>query len=126
MDKIKMFNKTAHYFNEHESWYKDQINLTLNAIKQSGSIVEINTRGWYRYNQPELYPGETIIQQLIKENIPVTISSDAHDPGEILKGIPEAASVLKRLGLKRLTALFHEKWNEYPFDQEGIRFDQMD
>jgi len=122
LDKIKMFNKKAHYFDEQESWYEDQVELTLKAIKKQGCIVEINTRGYYRYGQPDLYPGEWIIRKLVTENIPVIISSDAHMPEEILKGMAYTANILKKLGVKKLVALYDNRWDEYPYTENGLQF----
>jgi len=120
LDKIKMFNAGNQYFRESESWYREQVELTLKSIKKAGSIVEVNTRGYYRYNQPDLYPGERIISRLAEEDIPVIISSDAHKPEEIVKGMAHAALKLKNLGIKKLCLLNHSGWNQYSFSENGI------
>ncbi len=122
LDKIKMFNSKNRYFNENERWYKDQVELTFDTIKDKDCIVEINTRGFYRYGQPDLYPAEWIIRKIAEKDIPVIISSDAHKPEEILKGFPYAASILKKSGIKKLAAFYNDKWNEYPFSDKGIHF----
>jgi histidinol-phosphatase (PHP family) len=122
LDKIKMFNVTNQYFSESEKWYRDQVELTLKSIKKYGSIVEINTRGYYRYNQPALYPGDWIISRLGEEDIPVIISSDAHKPEEIIKGMAFAATKLKKLGITQLAALNRSTWSQYPYSEEGIEF----
>jgi histidinol-phosphatase (PHP family) len=120
LDKIKMFNTTGRYFSEDEKWYREQVELTINEIKKRGCIIEINTRGYYRYNQPDLYPGEWIISRLIKEGIPIILSSDAHAPDEITKGMNYTAILLKKHGLKNLTALQNNEWQQFPFTDEGI------
>ena len=122
MDKIKMFNKRGLFFDENESWYRDQVELTLAIIKQKGCIVEINTRGFYRYNRPDLYPGEQIIRQLAKLDIPVLISSDAHKPEEILLGMLYTVPILKQSGIKKLAALYNGHWNEYEYSEKGYSF----
>lgn len=120
MDKIKMFNSRGHFFEESEAWYKDQIKITIELLKQKGTIVEINTRGYYRYNQPELYPGEWIVSELIKADIPLMINSDSHRPEEIVKGIDYAAAKIKKLGVTGLCCLLNNKWKAFPFDNQGI------
>ncbi len=123
LDKIKMFSANANYFNEDESWYRDQVDLTLKDIKKYGCIVEVNTRGYYRYGQPELYPGKRIIKRLVEYNIPIMISSDAHTPEEIIKGFPDTTILLKKLGVNKLAALYNNKWNEYPFTDKGLEIE---
>jgi histidinol-phosphatase (PHP family) len=94
----------------------------LDKIKMytAGSIVEMNTRGYYRYNQPDLYPGEWIIEQLALRDIPVLISSDAHKPEEITKGMGYAAMKKKKLGIQKICVLNPSGWNQYPFSEKGI------
>jgi histidinol-phosphatase (PHP family) len=122
LDKIKMFNARFNLFHESEAWYRDQVELTLKTIKKYGCIVEVNTRGCYRYHQPDLYPGEWIISRLDAEGIPLLISSDAHKPEEIIRGMDYAAAKLKNLGIEHITALNYSKWEQFPYSAEGIEF----
>ncbi len=122
MDKIKMFNTRADFFKENESWYKNQVELTIKTLKKHACIVEINTRGYYRYGQTDLYPGEWIIRRLAENEIPVIISSDAHTPEEILKGLTYAVPILQRSGIKKLAALYNNQWNEYSYSEKGYHF----
>ena len=122
IDKIKMFNKKGVYFSEGESWYREQVDHTLQLIKKLNCIVEINTRGYYRYGQPDLYPGETIIRRMAEMDIPVLISTDAHKPEEIIKGISFTVPLLQKCGIKKLAALYNGKWNEYNYSERGIEF----
>ncbi len=120
LDKIKMFNIADKYFHEHEKWYSDQVRFLIPCIKKSGSIVEINTRGYYRYGRPDLYPSEWIIRLLNEHDIPLIISSDAHKPEEITKGMAYAANRLKEIGVRKLSALCNNEWKQYPFDENGL------
>lgn len=120
LDKIKMFNKENCYFSESESWYTDQVELTLDLIKNRGCIVEINTRGFYRYGQTDLYPGEWVIRRLSEKGIPIMINSDAHKPSEITEGMGYAAKILKGLGHNKLVLLYYKQWREYSFSEKGI------
>ncbi len=121
LDKIKIFNVPGNYFNETESWYRDQVELTIKSIKKSGSIVKINTREYYRYNQTDLYPGEWIIARLHVEDIPKVLSSDAHRPEEIIKVMSYAEIRLKKMGLQKLSALYNEKWCQFSFSKQGLQ-----
>ena len=120
LDKIKMFNTADLYFSEKESWYRDEVEATLHLIKQSGSIVEINTRGYYRYGQPDLYPGEWIIRRLAEEEIPVMINSDAHKPHEIESGMAYAADILLSAGIEKVNCLLDQNWEPKSISRDGI------
>ena len=110
LDKIKMFNTSSKYASEEESWYKNEVKETLKEIKKHGSMVEINTRGFYRYNQPDLYPSVWIIELMSEMNIPVVLSSDAHTSDEIISGFDYAIPILKRAGIEELFILKDGKW----------------
>lgn len=114
LDKIKMHNKNR-YFNEDETWYVDQTDLTLELIKKTGTIVEVNTRGIYKGRSEELFPGITILKKIHQLGIPVTISADAHRPEELSAYFEQAFLILKSIGFDRLMFLNSEGWIERPF-----------
>lgn len=120
LDKIKMYNKGNIFFNETEKWYRNQVEETIKVIKKSGVIVEVNTRGYYRYNQPDLYPSQWIIEKLAKEDIPIILNSDAHAPHEITEGFAYATEKLKEAGVQSLWALIDGKWSDYKYSVEGL------
>lgn len=122
LDKIKMFNNKGHFFNENEKWYVDQVDLTIDKIKQTGGIVEVNTRGYYRYQQPDLYPGLWIIEKLVKKGIPLMINSDSHKPDEIIGGFNYATPLLKEIKVNEVFALYNKKWEPYSFGKHGLKF----
>jgi len=122
MDKIKMFNGHGDLFDESEKWYTDQVDLTIQVIKECNTIVEINTRGYYRYGQNDLYPGSSIIKKLVKADIPLMINSDAHKPEEITLGMDFAAGELRKAGAREIYALQHGKFRSFTFDKSGINW----
>jgi histidinol-phosphatase (PHP family) len=122
IDKIKMFNFGENFFKENEKWYRDQIIATINALKNKDCIVEINTRGYYKYSQTELYPSSWIIECMKKAGIPLVINSDSHHPSEIIKGMEYAAIKLKELSIDTVHALYKNKWSEFKFNEKGIWF----
>ena len=109
-DKIKMYNTQVKFFDESEGWYKDQINLLLQEIKKQNTIVEVNTRGYYKYGQLDLYPSEWILEKIANMDIPVMINSDAHHPSEFNKGTDYAIGKIKNLGITQVYILKNEKW----------------
>jgi histidinol-phosphatase (PHP family) len=71
----------------------------VTALKYSGMAVEINTGG-LRRPVKEVYPGPDFIQMLVVENIPMVLSSDAHEPGDVGFGFAGALQTLKDLGIR--------------------------
>lgn len=101
-DKIKMHNKDR-YFSEEEGWYKDLVWKTLKYIsKETECIIEVNTRGLYKKRSDTFFPSPEILEQVFHLNIPVTLSSDAHLPGDLDGYYPEALDLLKDIGFKEL------------------------
>lgn len=82
INKIEMNNK-GRYFQSDEKWYLDLVNETLDLVKESGCICEINTRGIYKGRYPDFYPSKDIMKMMKTRNIPVVAASDAHKPEEI-------------------------------------------
>lgn len=121
-DKIKMFNNKGFSFNESDKFYVDQVISTLKTIRETGTIIEINTRGYYRYGQLDLYPSQWILEKIAEMDIPVMLNSDCHKPDEIISGFSYAADQLKKAGIKLLWALIDGKWQGFKYNREGIVF----
>ena len=81
------------YFQEDEKWYLELIDKTLNAIKQTGVIVEVNTRGIYKKKSDSLYPDVKILKECFLKKIPITISADAHQPSELTAYFNETTQI---------------------------------
>ena len=115
-----MFNTNRCYFDENESWYRNQVEETLQLIQKTGSMVEINTRGYYRYGQSDLYPGRAIVSRIAELGIPVVINSDCHAPNEISNGMPYAAQFLNELNIHKVMILHDGIWKSCPVSEKGI------
>lgn len=101
-DKIKMHNKNR-YFSEEEGWYKDLVWKTLKFIAdESDCIIEVNTRGLYKKRSDTFFPSPAILEQIHHLKIPVTLSSDAHQPQELNGYYEEALKLMKEIGFKEL------------------------
>ncbi len=120
MDKIKMHNRGDHFFQEREPWYKEQVDLTLMAIKKMGIIIEVNTRGLYQNKTDTTYPSPWILEEIALREIPVTISSDAHHPDDLTNRFSDTARELKEIGFKKLRILLDGRWKDVAFDHNGI------
>ncbi|MFH0865465.1 MAG: histidinol-phosphatase [Bacteroidota bacterium] len=113
IDKIKMHNKNR-FFSEDEDWYKDLINQLLDIVQKNGCVVEVNTRGIYRKRCDSLYPGVNILKKIYKRNIPVTISSDAHLPVELILYYDETIGILKDIGFNSIKYFSGKIWQDIP------------
>jgi histidinol-phosphatase (PHP family) len=120
LDKIKMQNKERTLYKEDEAWYQDAMRQTLRVIREAGSIVEVNTRGMYQGKTTTAYPSPWIIEEISKMNIPVTLSSDAHHPEDLVNGFSAAAKILLQAGIKKIRILSEGKWRDVSFDEHGI------
>lgn len=100
-DKIKMHN-AGRYFSEEDLWYKKLCFDVIDLLKDKDIIVEINTRGIYKKRCPDFYPSQFILEQLLKNNIKITISSDAHQPMELDLLLEDAANFAKEIGFKEV------------------------
>ncbi len=120
LDKIKMNNTVRPFFSEDDTWYRDQVEETLDLVVKRGCIMEVNTRGWYKHDPPMLYPGNWVIERAKSRNIPVMLNSDAHHPDDIDKGFSFAAGILKEAGYRSLRVMLDGKWQDRPFNETGI------
>jgi len=111
IDKVKMHNRKR-FFSEEESWYKALIKNTLNIVLKAGCIIEVNTRGIYRKRCDSLYPSIPVLKEIVKMNIPVTLSSDAHKPGELTSYFAETMVILKDIGFKSLMHFDGRLWKK--------------
>jgi len=115
-DKIKMHNKNR-FFTEDEKWYRDLLNETILLIKEKELIVEVNTRGLYKKRSDSLFPDGYALMKVKKAGIPILISSDAHQPSEMLSLFDFTEKYLVELGFKETMVYANGSWKSKPFEQ---------
>lgn len=120
LDKIKMQNTYTPLFIEHEGWYMDEIEKTLDCIATAGCILEVNTRGLYQRKTSSPYPSPWVLKKAIDKNIPITLCSDAHHPDDLTRNFTQTAFILYDLGFRRLSALHEGRWQSLLFDKNGF------
>jgi len=111
LDKVKMYNR-GRYFSETDAWYIKLVDETLDLVSGCGAVVEVNTRGLYKKRSDSLFPGPDVLKNILKRNIPVTISSDAHKPEELSFLFEECRQQLRSLGFKSQRVLSEGAWKE--------------
>jgi histidinol-phosphatase (PHP family) len=120
MDKIKMHNRDDKYFSESDPWYREQIIATLEAIAKHEVIVEVNTRGIYQKKTDTTYPSPWVLKEIFERGIPITLSSDAHHPDDLVNHFPETAKALAEIGFKKIRILLDGRWVDVSFTENGI------
>ncbi|MBI9035676.1 MAG: histidinol-phosphatase [Bacteroidales bacterium] len=110
-DKIKMHNQNR-FFTEDEKWYKDLVVESLDLMKEKGSIIEFNTRGWYKKKTTDLFPGKKWMPIIREMKIPVIISSDAHHSSELSLYIDETRQLLIDNSFKAVMYPVNGDWVE--------------
>ncbi|MCX6304337.1 MAG: histidinol-phosphatase [Bacteroidetes bacterium] len=119
LDKIKMHNH-GRFFSETESWYEALVDETLDLVRQSGTIVEVNTRGLYKKRSYSHFPGPDILKKIHAMKIPVIISSDAHKPAEISMLFDETAGLLMSTGFREVMNFTQSGWQSFSLEcKEG-------
>ena len=108
-DKITMHNRNR-FFTDEEKWYRRLVDETVELIKQKGLIVEINTRGIYKKRSETFFPDGYALQQVKEKNIPVLISSDAHQSSEINMLFDEAVRYLSETGFREVMFFENDNW----------------
>lgn len=111
LDKVKMNNK-GRYFTEEDAWYNQLVMETLQLVKESGCICEINTRGIYKQRYADYFPGLYLWKKMAELQLPVMVNSDAHKPGEFGLLIDEALVLAKEQGIKEVW-YFDKGWKSH-------------
>lgn len=91
--------------------YKPMLIPFLDAMRESGLCLEVNTSG-LRKPVGEVYPGVEYLKIAREMDIPITIGSDAHDPSEVAWHFTETRHTLKEIGYEK-TALFNKREISY-------------
>lgn len=112
-DLIRKNNKDGIYFTEKEDWYKKQVFKTLEAVKNSGVILEVNTGGIGRKYLDTPYPSFWVLKKCRELNIPITLDSDAHSPENIDTYFKESLDLIKSAGYKEIYKINNHKWQPY-------------
>jgi len=109
-DIVKKNNRDGLHFREDEPWYRAAVGRALEAVRDSGSVLEINTGGVVRNTSGSFYPSPWVLQEAHRMRIPVIISADAHHPDHIDGKFQEAAALLRGVGYREQRQLSSRGW----------------
>ena len=75
----------------------EEINKTAKTFKESGVTVEINTSG-LRKPVNEIYPSLEVLKIYQRYGVPITFSSDSHDPSDVGRDYDKAYQLAQEAG----------------------------
>ena len=101
-DLIRKRNGILNMFDETESWYKEEVQLTAKAIAQAGVVAEINTGAIARGDMDDVYPSSYFLELLHQNKVPICISSDAHTPNGLDCAFDKARTIALKTGYTEL------------------------
>lgn len=78
----------------------------LDALAESGMIVELNTAGWHKPCATQ-YPDDTVLRELMRRGVPIVVSSDAHSPAVLGRDSERAQMLLLSLAPRGLREFIH-------------------
>ncbi|MBD1378653.1 histidinol-phosphatase [Metabacillus arenae] len=97
LDLVKIFK----YVPTDEEFLLNEYDRATTALSNSKTAVEISTAG-LRKPVGELYPDERLLQMCFDKNIPIVLSSDAHQPNDVGADYDQAVAFAKRIGYTSL------------------------
>ena len=110
MDRIKRHNFEQEFFDTREGWYRNAVATVLDAMAANGTILEVNTKGFYNNGEPEFYPSRDILEMALERNIRVHPASDAHRPEHIDSAFHRVLELLADIGFKHVAHYNGTNW----------------
>ena len=110
IDLIQKLNQNHYFFTGEEDWYQQGVIDCLEVIRNTDSIVELNSGGRYRGYTESFYPSPWILREMLHRNIKITVNTDAHDIPGIDYGFEEMMAWLKSEGCQEIYMLTQQGW----------------
>jgi histidinol-phosphatase (PHP family) len=76
-----------------------EVEETARIFRKAGVTVEINTSG-LRKPVKEIYPSLEVLKVYSSHGVPITFSSDSHDPNDVGRDYDKAADLARAAGYK--------------------------
>jgi histidinol-phosphatase (PHP family) len=107
-DLIKIFgvripDEEAHYL------YAE----TADAIEAAGICIEVSAAGLHK-PVGELYPDRELLAACYERGVPITLASDAHEPGHVGRDVDRAAELAREVGYWTVTVFEGRKRRQEP------------
>ena len=117
-DLIKKNNAALGLFDENDPAYLETVYDALKAIRDAGSLLEVNTGGMARNVVREPYPSAAILDLWRGMGGSVTVSSDCHDARFLDHAFDTVPGILSGAGFDRVCVLGTGRalWEEVSLD----------
>ncbi len=110
IDLVRKRNAELHFFDENDSWYRNELKETAKVAGKSNKVVEVNTGGMTRANMQSPYPSPDFLKLLRAQNVPITINSDSHSTDSIIAHFDKALLFVKEAGYTATHYLSNGIW----------------
>lgn len=97
-----------------DPWYRS----VVEAAAATGTAVEVSSQG-LRNPADELYPAPDFLARFREADVPITLASDAHRPGDAAWGHSEVVEAARRAGYETRLVFERRKSHSVPLGAEG-------
>jgi histidinol-phosphatase (PHP family) len=113
LDNLKVFG-----FRPDEAKLLPKYREIASSLNAAGIGSEINTGLLYRYPVKEMCPSPSFLQALFEQNVPITLSSDAHFPDDIGMHLDDALNLAKSTGYREIAVYKNRQRFMLPISEE--------
>lgn len=100
-DVIAHFDLPKKFGHLPEEDISDLVAETLDLAKETDTVLEVSTAG-LRKPTGEIYPSRVILGMMKEREIPIVLSSDAHDPADVGYGYDASLRLVRETGYDEL------------------------
>lgn len=104
-DLVRKNNRGQRRFSEEGRRYRDAAMAAVEAVAESGAIVEINTGGMARGKTDSPYPAAWILRELKARGVGVCLNADAHETRHLSAHREDGLRAAAAAGYDRLTVI---------------------
>lgn len=91
----------------------EKFDALLSKISYKALAVELNTSG-IEHPAKEFYPGAALVKACHDRHIPMTLGSDAHEPGQVGRHFEAAIALLSMTGFRNVSAFTRRTMYDIP------------
>lgn len=101
-DLLTKFNGGNRIFDEDGKAYRDIALSALDAVAETGVIMEVNTGAISRGYRRTPYPAPFLLKRMREKNVPVLLSSDAHRADWLATDFDACEELLRHAGYREV------------------------
>ena len=117
LDIVKKNNQGARWFDEFSPDYLRTAFEAVEALAETGMVVEINTGGMARGKLLEPYPSLPILKEMKRRRVSVCIGADAHALAHLDKEWRDiGVEWAREAGYRELLVFSHGEWRAGPLE----------